>query len=64
MINPEELAICRKRGHTLRAVSVRDKWAQCRWCGLWIRERLLLEEREDAPPEDEQSSLAKIIEDK
>ena len=37
MINPEELAICKRRGHD--AGSFLDHgWLQCKWCGLWLRE--------------------------
>jgi hypothetical protein len=58
MINPEELAICKRRGHD--AGSFRDHgWLQCKWCGLWLREVRTIEEREDAPPENERSPFHK-----
>ena len=56
MINRKELAVCKRRGHG--TILLGDKWAQCKWCGTWIREVRTIEEREDAPPEDEQSALA------
>ena len=57
MINSTELAVCRRRGH--KASLLGDGWAQCKWCGTWIREVRTIQEREDAPPEDEQGLLAK-----
>jgi hypothetical protein len=36
---------------------VKVAWAQCKWCGTWLREVRTIEEREDAPPKKEQSSL-------
>ena len=53
MINPEELAICKRRGHKL----VMDEgWSPCRFCGLWLRKKGTIEEREDAPPHEERES--------
>jgi len=53
MINREELAFCKRRGHdtggTLRAGK---GWLPCRHCGIWLR--ILQEEREDEPPVAEQ----------
>jgi hypothetical protein len=54
MINPEELAICRKRGHDPRGH--RDKWERCDHCGMWTRTIETREEREDEPPEEEQAT--------
>jgi len=51
MINPEELAICRRRGHAELATP--RGWAQCKWCAMWLREKRTVEEREDEPPEEE-----------
>lgn len=56
MIDPVELAICRRRGHDDKLFPLRG-WAQCRWCGMWLREVRTFEEREDTPPEDEQNGL-------
>ena len=51
MINRDELAICRRRGHVSR---ISDQgWLQCDACGMWIREKRTIEEREDEPPEEE-----------
>ena len=61
MINREELAMCRRRGHDPQAVvNMSDGWRQCKWCGMWLREVRTLEEREDEPPEDEQDPLTKL----
>jgi hypothetical protein len=49
MINREELEICMQRGH--EHVTSDEGWSQCDWCGLWVRERCTLEEREDQPEE-------------
>ena len=47
MIDPEELAICKRREHRL----VMDEgWSPCELCGLWLREKRTIEEREDEPP--------------
>lgn len=57
MINPEELAICKRRGHQPQGSSLCDEyWKKCRWCGMWLREvrTITIEEREDEPPEGEQ----------
>jgi hypothetical protein len=58
MVNSEELAICRKRGHYGRALG--RGWSQCHWCGMWVREVCTIEEREEEPPEDELDSLARM----
>lgn len=51
MIDQDELAICRRRGHTTR---ISDQgWLQCDACGMWVRERRIVEEREDEPPGEE-----------
>ncbi len=57
MINAEELAICKRRGHEASLFSY--GWSPCKWCGLWLREVRAIEEREDEPPEDEQAPFAK-----
>ena len=51
MINQEELAICRRRGH--KAVLLGNDWTQCSLCGMWVRQRKVVDEREDEPPEEE-----------
>jgi hypothetical protein len=33
---------------------------QCKWCGMWLRELHTIEEREDEPPQDEQSPFEKF----
>lgn len=52
VLDHEQLAVCRRRGHER---PFRGEWSQCRWCGLWLRERRQIEEREDEPPENELS---------
>lgn len=58
MVNQEELAICKKRGHEYSHIHG-DQWAQCEWCGMWLREVRTIEEREDDPPKSEQSPLSR-----
>lgn len=53
-MNPDELAICKRRGHDPSGF---DRWRKCKWCGLWQRSVRVLEEREEEPPESEQSPL-------
>jgi len=57
MINPDELAICKRRGH---AGSVHEGWTQCKWCGTWLREVRTVEERADDPPVDELDVRVKL----
>jgi len=59
MINPDELAICRRRGHDAGILG--EGWSQCRWCGIWLREVRTIEEREDEPPENEQNPFGKLL---
>jgi hypothetical protein len=56
MANQEELAICRRRGHNTDC-SLKKGWAQCTWCGIWLRQIETTEEREDTPPVNEQNEL-------
>jgi hypothetical protein len=57
MVNQEELAICRRRGHVLGVVPrPGEGYEQCEKCGTWIRDVLTREEREDEPPEAEWTS--------
>jgi hypothetical protein len=56
MIDPEELAICKRRGHS---PVIGEGWSPCGWCGLWLREKRTIEEREDAPPRDERDSTSR-----
>lgn len=58
-INPEELAICRRRGHDQKP-RLGEGWIQCKLCGMWLR-AAFIEEREDEPPENEQSPIGRII---
>ena len=51
--NAEELAICRRRGHNLHGLSLGEKWGQCEFCRIWVREVCETEEREDDPPEED-----------
>jgi len=59
MIKPKELAICRRRGHEVRMLD--DQWERCKWCGLWLRRVVTVEEREDEPPKDEQSPFGRML---
>ncbi len=59
MINREEYAICKRRGHPT-FVEEREGWLQCEACGMWLRKVITIEEREDAPPENEQSCFQQL----
>jgi hypothetical protein len=56
MINIDELAICKCRGHNVR-LGLSSGWVQRKWCGTRVREVCTIEEREDTPSEDEQNWL-------
>jgi hypothetical protein len=58
MVNQEEFAICRRRGHKAHVTD--QGWAQCDACGMWLREKRTLEEREDEPPADELATSVAI----
>jgi hypothetical protein len=60
MINQEELALCKRRGHDT-GVNLKDGWSQCKWCGTWLREVTKVEERDDAPPEPEQAPMSRLM---
>ena len=62
LVNQEELAICRKRGHESGA-SLDKKWTRCTWCGIWLRSVGTIEEREDDPPKKERSP-SELLRDK
>jgi hypothetical protein len=49
-INPEELVICKRRGHATSPSQ--DGWEPCSACGTWLRETRTIEERETKPPDD------------
>lgn len=57
MIDSQEVAICRRRGHEAFGFGLGDGWSQCKWCGIWLREVRTTEEREYEPPREEQSSF-------
>jgi len=59
MIDAEELVFCKRRGHMPKA-GVRNGWVPCELCGMWLRELVILEEREDDPPEGDQNPLIKM----
>ncbi len=59
-INRGELAICKRRGHDVVLIGIGQRWKQCKWCGIWLREVRTIEEREDDPPNDEQDPLGRI----
>jgi len=50
--------ICKVRGHSFERFA--HRWTKCKWCGTWLREVRTIEEREDEPPEDEQSPILKL----
>lgn len=52
MINSDELAICKRRGHNI-ALVLDKKWSPCDSCGTWVRRVPVAQEREDEPSEDE-----------
>jgi hypothetical protein len=60
LINQEELAICRRRGHNTPVLRHAYGWVQCEQCGMWLREVTTLEEREDDPPAAEISTFHKM----
>lgn len=49
-VNQEELAICRRRGHSTTPGT--EGWTPCRACGMWLRETMTIEEREEKPTRD------------
>ncbi len=49
MINQEEFAICKRRGHQVKG-TLENGYQQCSHCGAWVREVRTIEEREDDPP--------------
>jgi len=57
MVDRDELAICRRRGHA-PDTSLDKGWTRCKWCGMWLRQMNVVQEREDDPPEEEQNKLA------
>jgi hypothetical protein len=57
VINQEELAICKRRGHQPAPYK---QWQRCKWCGMWIRSVTTIEEREDDPPEKERDPMQTI----
>jgi hypothetical protein len=57
MVNPQELEICRRRGHKAEP---RAEWVQCKWCRMWLREKRIIEEREDEPPLEELDPVIRI----
>ena len=59
MINEDELAVCKRRGHDV-FWGLHEGWVQCKWCGVWLREIRTMEEREDEPPEDEKSPAQRM----
>ena len=58
MINQEELVICRRRGHAFSFMNA--VWRQCKACGMWVREVITTEEREDTPPAKERNLLFEL----
>ena len=67
MSNPEQVAICRQRGHDALGLDftaaasrrAQKEWTRCKWCRLWLRIVHTIEEREDDPPENEQSIFSR-----
>jgi len=58
MIDPKELAICKRRGH--EEVGLSGRWKKCKWCGMWVRDVRTIEERDSEPPKDEQDPLENL----
>jgi len=58
MNDPEQLAICKERGHQPEGRGI--KWERCKYCGMWTRTVSTIEEREDDPPEEEQDPMYKL----
>jgi len=54
MIDQDELAICKRRGHDAGLNVLSTGWRKCKWCGTWLRMVHTIEERDDAPPKDQQ----------
>jgi hypothetical protein len=52
MVDQEELAICKRRGHDVVHL-IEGKWSQCESCGTWVRRIWVIEECEGEPPEKE-----------
>jgi len=46
-IDSQQAAICLQRGHE---EAPEQGWQRCKWCGLWYRERRILEESAAIPP--------------
>jgi hypothetical protein len=66
MIQPDELAICKRRGHAFddgAGSTLHQGWVQCKWCGMWVREIRTREERADDPPVEERSQLTVVREE-
>jgi hypothetical protein len=61
MIDGNELAICKRRGHDPGPVNLHQGWVNCKWCGIWLREVRTMEEREDTPPESEQNDTPRFL---
>ena len=61
MVNQDELAICRKRGH--KAIVRESGWVPCEYCGMWLKEERRILEREDEPPEAELDCRFGVIEE-
>ncbi len=59
MVDPEKLKYCKEKG---RHSGIGDSaWRKCVICGMWWREVLTIQEREDTPPEEEQSQFGKDV---
>jgi hypothetical protein len=56
-IDPKELEICHKRGHDAPLLG-QNSWLRCKWCGMWLRKKEVIEEREDDPPPKTRSTLS------
>jgi hypothetical protein len=58
MIDSEELAICRRRGHRLET-SGSQGWTPCQQCGTWVRAIPQIEERETEPANAEELAICR-----
>jgi hypothetical protein len=60
-VDDKQLAICKQRGHN--HTGLRAKWSQCKWCGMWLREVITVQESRKAPPENEQDESIRLDRD-
>jgi hypothetical protein len=57
-VDENELEICRRRGHGAGILT--PEWNRCKWCGMWVREVRMIEERIEDPPRNEVGAWTKL----